>query len=341
MGEFEIIARYFTRPVHRGDVLLGIGDDAAVLDIAPGHKLVVAMDTIVEGVHFLPGTSAADIGYRALAVNLSDLAAMGAKPAWMTLSVSLPEADEGWLEGFSAGLFELAQRHAVALVGGDTVRGPRVVTVQVAGWVEADGWLSRAGACPGDLLMLSGVPGEAAGGLAAMQQRLEGEAAARLQQRFLRPVPRIALGRLLRGIASAAMDVSDGVLADLRKLCAASACAAYVDVDALPRSTALETLFPPDACLRHALAGGDDYELLFTVPASRLAALEAALAAVPAAAASSAGETLPQVRRIGVMCAGQGVQCLRQGQPFELPSSGDQRRQDDRPQGGYDHFAAP
>lgn len=343
MGEFEIIARYFTRPAHRGDVLLGIGDDAAVLDVVPGRKLVVAMDTIVEGVHFLPGTSAADIGYRALAVNLSDLAAMGAEPAWMTLSISLPDADERWLEGFSAGLFELAQRHAVALVGGDTVRGPRVVTVQVAGWVEAGQWLSRAGARPGDLLMLSGVPGEAAGGLAVMQQRLAGEAAARLQQRFLRPVPRVALGRQLRGIASAAMDVSDGVMADLHKLCAASACAARLDVDALPRSAALESLFSRDACRRHALTGGDDYELLFTVPASRVAALETVLAdaADAASRASLAEETMPQVTRIGVMCAGEGVQCLSQGRPFELPQGGDQGGQDDRPQGGYDHFAAP
>lgn len=345
MGEFEIIARYFTRPTHRGDVLLGIGDDAAVLDVAPGRKLVVAMDTIVEGVHFLPGTPAADIGYRALAVNLSDLAAMGAEPAWMTLSVSLPDADEHWLEGFSAGLFELAQRHAVALVGGDTVRGPRVVTVQVAGWIEADRWLTRAGARPGDLLMLSGVPGEAAGGLAVMQQQLEGEAAAQLRRRFLRPEPRVALGRQLRGIASAAMDVSDGVMADLRKLCAASACAAQLDVDAIPRSAVLETLFSPDACLRHALTGGDDYELLFTVPAPRVAALEAALATVPEAAsgASLAGEAMPRVTRIGVMCAGEGVHCLRQGQPFELPPDSDQGGRGDRSrgQGGYDHFAAP
>jgi len=150
LGEFDIIARYFAKHDSRRDVLLGVGDDAAVVDAPAGHKLVVAMDTIVEGVHFPIGTDASDIGYRALAVNLSDLAAMGAQPSWMTLSLSLARADEAWLAGFAAGLFELAATHDVALIGGDTVKGPLVVTVQIAGWVESDGWLTRSGARPGD-----------------------------------------------------------------------------------------------------------------------------------------------------------------------------------------------
>lgn len=188
LGEFDIIARYFARRSGRSDVLLGVGDDAAVLDTHAGRKLVVAMDTIVEGVHFLAESDAADIGYRALAVNLSDLAAMGAEPAWMTLSLSLPRANEQWLNGFATGLFELADEFNVALVGGDTVRGPLVITVQVAGWVESDAWLTRSGAKAGDLLFVSGIPGEAAAGLAVLQRRmLGGEAAAFLTHRFLRP----------------------------------------------------------------------------------------------------------------------------------------------------------
>jgi thiamine-monophosphate kinase len=315
LGEFDIIARYFTRPTPNREVLLGVGDDAAVLDVRTGCKLVVAMDTLVEAVHFPAGTDAAEVGYRALAVNLSDLAAMGAQPAWMTLSLSLPQADERWLEGFASGLFELAQRYDVALVGGDTVRGPTVVTIQVAGWVEPQRWLSRAGARPGDLLMISGVPGEAAGGLMALQQSLAASPAAEhLIRRFHRPEPRLALGRGLRGIASAAMDVSDGVLADLQKLCAASECAAQLDVDALPGSTSLRALFDAETCLRLAMSGGDDYELLFTVPADRLAELAAL-------------DPQLALTRIGVMQPGRGVRCLRHGQAFQPPRA------------GFDHFA--
>src|SRR6185503_12931323 len=225
LGEFDIIARYFANHDHRADVLLGVGDDAAVLDVdGDGRRLVVAIDTIVEGVHFPRSIDASAIGYRALAVNLSDIAAMGAEPAWMTLSLSLPEASEPWIASFAAGLLQLAEQYDVALVGGDTVRGPLVVTVQLAGWVEPDRWLTRSGARPGDVLMLSGIPREAAAGLQAIQQRLPtGSAVDLLQRRFLRPQPRISLGRQLRTIAHAAMDVSDGLLTDLQKLCAASA----------------------------------------------------------------------------------------------------------------------
>jgi thiamine-monophosphate kinase len=171
LGEFDIIARYFTRPSARPGVLLGVGDDAAVLEPSCPRKLVVAMDTIVEGVHFPVGTDAADVGYRALAVNLSDLAAMGAEPQWMTLSLSLPQAEEAWLAGFAAGLFELAQRYDVSLVGGDTVRGPMVVTVQVGGAVESDKWLTRSGARVGDAVFVTGTPGEATTGSTSWPRR--------------------------------------------------------------------------------------------------------------------------------------------------------------------------
>lgn len=317
LGEFDIIARYFANHDHREDVLLGVGDDAAVLDVrGEDRRLVVAIDTIVEGVHFPRSIDASAIGYRALAVNLSDIAAMGAEPAWMTLSLSLPEADEAWIAGFASGLLELAEQHDVALVGGDTVRGPLVVTVQLAGWVEADKWLTRSGAQPGDLLMVSGIPGEAAAGLHVIQQHMPlTEATAQLQWRFLRPRPRVALGRQLRTLATAAMDVSDGLLTDLQKLCAASRCGARLDIDALPPSAAMRELFDADAAIDYALAGGDDYELIFTLPPDRLPELLA-----------QRDPALP-LTRIGVMTAGGGVQCERHGAPFTPRRT------------GYDHFA--
>jgi thiamine-monophosphate kinase len=274
LGEFELIARYFARESARSDIRLGIGDDAAVLDVRADRKLVVAMDTIVEGVHFPAGFEAAHIGYRALAVNLSDIAAMGAEPAWFTLSLSMPRSEEQWVEQFAAGLFELADDHGVALVGGDTVKGPLVVTVQLAGWVETDRWLTRDGARPGDLVVVSGVPGEAAGGLATLQQALpSNESIEHLRRRFSRPTPRVSLGRMLRGIATAAMDISDGLLTDLDKLCAASRCGASIDLDALPKSSALLATFDAAACVDYAVAGGDDYEILFTIPRAQLAEL--------------------------------------------------------------------
>jgi thiamine-monophosphate kinase len=314
LGEFDIIARYFTRRLVRSDVLLGVGDDAAVLDAPPDRKLVVAMDTIVEGVHFPQGTSAEDVGYRALAVNLSDVAAMGAQPSWMTLSLSLPSADERWISGFACGLFELADRYNVALVGGDTVRGPLVATVQIGGWVEADRWLTRSGAQAGDLLFVSGTPGEAAAGLAVIQKQIEGgRSGAYLRRRFLRPEPRLELGRRLRTIVSAAMDVSDGLLTDVEKLCAASACGAVLDVDALPASSPMRELFGDAACVDYQLGGGDDYEIIFTASPDRtrdLAQLRQAHA----------------FTQIGLITAERGVRCRRHGESFATK------------RGGYDHF---
>jgi thiamine-monophosphate kinase len=312
LGEFELIARYFARQPARSDVRLGIGDDAAVLDVPSDRKLVVAMDTIVEGVHFPTGFDAVDVGYRALAVNLSDIAAMGAAPSWFTLSLSMPSSDEVWVERFAAGLFELADAHNVALIGGDTVKGPLVVTVQIGGWVESDRWLTRSGARPGDLVVVSGVPGEAAGGLAILQRAVPlNESVQRLRQRFTRPIPRVTLGRALRDIATAAMDISDGLLTDLDKLCAASHCGASIDVDALPTSSDLRATFDAATCVDYALAGGDDYEIIFTIPPSQL----------------------PRLATLDVRCTPIGeitndthVTCRRGSTPFNA-----ERR-------GYDHF---
>jgi thiamine-monophosphate kinase len=314
LGEFDIIERFFAAHASRADVRLGIGDDAAVMDAPANRNLVLAMDTLVEGVHFLANTDAFDIGHRALAVNLSDLAAMGAMPSWMSLSLSLPHADAEWLEQFAAGLFSLAKEHDVQLIGGDTVRGPLVITLQVGGWIEPDRWLTRGGAKPGDHLYVSGNLGDAAAGLEIMRAKQPNSSASDyLLERFLRPQPRVALGRQLRNVASAAMDVSDGLIADAGKLCKASGCGVTIDADLLPLSNALRECFSLDRALQYAMTGGDDYELIFTVPERFLAQLDAVDATIT---------------RIGIVDDRPGVRCTRNGRPLEVAV------------GGYDHFAS-
>lgn len=318
-GEFEIIAKYFSRPPYRGDVVLGIGDDAALLTVPAGRQLVAAIDTLVEGVHFPAGTAPRDIGYRSLAVNLSDIAAMGADPGWALLSLSLPHADAHWLEEFAAGFHELAERSGVALVGGDTVRGPLVISVQILGHV-AEGALTRSGARPGDAIYVSGVPGEAAAGLAVIQRDLDDSvAAAFLRQRFLRPEARVVLGQAMRTVASAAMDVSDGLLADLGKLCAASGSSARIDLERLPQSEAMQSLFTTLECERFTLAGGDDYELLLTVPPAREAEFRNRLQGL--VSCTRIGEI------VGTSVGAERVECCRDGWPVTVDAV------------GYDHFA--
>lgn len=266
-GEFDLISRIRTRAAHaRGDVALGIGDDAAVLAVPPGQQLVVAMDTLNAGVHFPDDTAPADLGWKALAVNLSDLAAMGAQPAWCTLSLSLPAADERWIDAFLDGFLEVASLHGMALVGGDTTRGPLSVCVTAHGLVENGGALRRDGAHVGDLVWVSGTLGDAAGALAQWTQG--GAVDATLRARLDRPTPRIAVGHALSGIATACIDVSDGLLADLGHVCTASGVGAEVSIDTLPWTETLRAAF--DCGSRRALqaTGGDDYELCFTTPPS-------------------------------------------------------------------------
>jgi len=265
-GEFELIERFFTgRGATRDDVRLGVGDDAAVIALRPGAELVLALDTIVATVHFPADTDGRFVGHRALAVNLSDLAAMGAEPAWALLGLTLPAADEQWLGNFSQGFDQLARRFGVQLVGGDTTRGPLVATVTLGGWVPAGQALRRSGARPGDQLWLSGTPGDAGAGLAILQGRLAAKGAAReaLLGRFLLPEPRVHLGQALRGIATACIDISDGLAGDLAKLCRAGGVGAEIDAAQLPLSDALRETAGEAAGLRFALSAGDDYELLF------------------------------------------------------------------------------
>jgi thiamine-monophosphate kinase len=304
----------------RGDVELGIGDDAALLRVPERMQLVAALDTMVEGRHFPAGSPPRSIGHRALAVNLSDLAAMGADPAWCLLSLTLPEAREDFLSDFAAGLLELAAAHNVALVGGDTTAGPLAIAVQALGFVDTGTAMRRSGAAAGDLLFVSGTPGDAAAGLRLAMDgtppSLDARHRTALLDRFHFPEPRVALGRALRGIASACIDVSDGLAADAGKLADASGCAALIELERLPLSAALAA-FAGEHARQLALSGGDDYELCFTVPAARVPQLAARLADVKCTATC-----------IGRLEPGSGVMLIADG------------RRSDQGYTGYDHFAA-
>jgi len=279
MNEFALIDRYFARPVRDPAVRLGVGDDAAIVAPTPGCELAISVDMLVEGRHFLPGVDPEALGHKTLAVNLSDLAAMGATPRFALLAGALPDADEAWLDAFSRGLFALAERFDVTLIGGDTTRGPRNLCVTIIGELPAGTAITRSGARAGDDIWVSGMLGDAMLALAAMQARtvIDATTLASLRERLERPEPRIALGERLRGIATAALDVSDGLVGDLAHILDASHVGADVDLAAVPRSATLEAKLAAErplalACL---LAGGDDYELCFTAPAAARARIGA------------------------------------------------------------------
>lgn len=275
--EFSLIDLIKQRVKARSDVVLGIGDDAALLSVPNDHYLVVSTDTLNTGVHFPEETAPEDIGYKALAVNLSDLAAMGATPAWASLAISLPDTDVEWLEKFLDGFFELADEHSVQLIGGDTTQGPLSITVTVHGFVPKDQAMRRDEARPGDEIWVTGSIGDAAAGLS--QWRAKGLQSAKLRYRLDRPTPRINVGIALRGIANAAIDISDGLLADLMHILRASKVGAEIEVCRVPMSKPLLDHFPDDhERYRLQLSGGDDYELCFTAPAHQSLAIEQALA---------------------------------------------------------------
>lgn len=307
MAEFELIERIRQRAGERDDVVLGIGDDAALLRIPPGRLLVVATDTLNANVHFPGGTAPADIGWKALAVNLSDLAAMGATPAWCTLSLSMPEADAAWVDGFLDGYLEIAAMHQVALVGGDTTQGPLSVCVTVHGLVDEGAALRRDGARVGDDVWVSGTLGDAAGALAK-----GADAPAALRARLDRPEPRLSLGQAFAGIATAAIDVSDGLLADLGHVCKASGVGAQVELDMLPTSEVLRDAFSAKDRRVLQATGGDDYEVCFTAAPDKRAAIVAASRKV----------NVP-VTRVGRIVAGNEVQALdADDRPWQPPTTG-------------------
>ncbi len=274
IDEFGLIEDYFGEiGAPSANLRLGIGDDGAVVELPPGQQLVVAMDTLVEGIHFPSGTAAGDIAYKALAVNLSDLAAMAAEADWFQLSLTLPTADASWLDEFARSLDAAARAYGVALIGGDTCRGPLAITVQVAGTVPTDAYLTRAGASPGDLVVVSGRLGDAGLGLACTEGRAElpSELAEACLRALNRPHPRLELVPFLRAQASAAIDLSDGLQGDLRHILRASDCGARLERDALPVNDYIRR----QGAWEYALGAGDDYEICCCVPPAGRAAIAA------------------------------------------------------------------
>jgi thiamine-monophosphate kinase len=319
MNEFELIQRFFTHTgSERSDVILSVGDDCALLRVPEGKELAVTIDTLVEGVHFLPGTDPQSLGHKALAVNLSDLAAMGAEPAWVTLALTLPSVDESWLAAFCRGFSALAEAHGVQLIGGDTTRGPLAISVQAQGFTESGQALRRSGAKAGDLIYVTGTLGDA--GLALLAHHgtsVDPEHLPYLQSRLDRPTPRIDVGGMLPGLASAAIDISDGLLADLGHICEASEVGAKLELAALPCSPGVRRYVDQSDDWGVVLSSGDDYELCFTVPPEHQADVEVLVEKFECG-----------LSRIGVIEQQPGLRCM--GEDGSLFSGASL---------GYEHFS--
>ena len=316
LSEFDLITRYFNRPTRH--TVLGVGDDAALLALTPGQELAASTDTMVEGVHFFPDVEPDSLGHKALAVNLSDLAAMGATPKWAMLALTLPKVDEAWLDGFARGFFALAVDHKVDLIGGDTARGPRNICVQIMGEVPNGRALRRDGAKVGDDVWVSGHLGDAAAAVAHRKGdlRLRGSLLAHCIARLDRPTPRVALGRMLAGVANSAIDISDGLIADLGHICERSGVGAAIEFAAVPCSAELMPLRGQTLVTKAILSGGDDYELCFTALAGRKSQIEAL-----------SGQSGLALTRIGKIVAGNDVVVKDEaGKPMTAKD------------GGFDHF---
>lgn len=306
--EFQIIKQYFDGyGPKRRDVLKSIGDDCALVLPTNNQCIAISVDTLVEGVHFLAAMPAKDLGYKSLAVNLSDLAAMGAVPAWMTLALTLPTADEIWIKEFSQGLFEAAEYYNIALVGGDTTRGPKSITITVNGQVDKEKALCRNGAQVGDWIYVTGTLGDSALGLQIIQNKIN---ASILNKNFLinrhyRPTPRVLVGQSISGLASSCIDLSDGLISDITHVMKASNVAVNIDVEQLPLSQELMETVSLEEGLSFALTGGEDYELLFTVSDNNKKALAKAL-----------NSTGVKFTCIGQVMGGDGIKLHHNGTPF-------------------------
>jgi thiamine-monophosphate kinase len=281
--EFDLIGKYFAKGGHvRKDVLLGIGDDAAVTKVPVGQCVVTTTDTLVEGVHFLPGTAAESIAHKAIAVNLSDLAAMGAEPAWISLSLSLPSIDENWVKAFSEKIHSLSHYFSFQLIGGDTVQGPLSITITAQGFIPENNQITRSGANPGDWLLVTGSLGDAGVGLDLLKNKIKvsnPEHASYLKNRHCFPTPRVLAGTTLRRIATSSIDISDGLIQDLKQVILRSHVGALVHLDKLPISEAISAnIENVIEAITYAATAGDDYELLFTVPEEQRVHIETALA---------------------------------------------------------------
>ena len=316
VNEFEVIRRWFTPQVKHERVIVGVGDDGAVLRPARDIDIVSVVDTLVADVHFPACIEASDVAWRAVAVNLSDIAAMGATARWMTLALTLPHVDSKWLNAFSSGLQDASAAYDIDLVGGDTTKGKEIViSVQITGEVARDSAVTRSGANAGDAIYVTGTIGDAVAGLRLIQQdRNESTDDNYLRDRFLRPKPRVGVGVALVGKATAAIDISDGLYADLDKMMAASDCAAEIALEKIPVSAALLSASDKQGAQEAALVGGDDYELCFTAPAGTWPA-SASLDGVP-------------ITQIGIVTRGRGIRLLEGGAVVDFQDS------------GYRHFEA-
>jgi thiamine-monophosphate kinase len=314
MKEFELIKHFFTKQiVKRKDVVLGIGDDCAVLAPIANQNIVVTTDTLVAGVHFPFDTSPRAIGHKAVAVNLSDIAAMGAKPSWLSLALTLPDIDEPWLIEFCEGVFELCEFYNVELIGGDTTQGPLSITITAQGLTPEGSYLSRSGAKSGDWLYVTGELGDAALALQQITGRvdLEPQFIDIIRNKLDYPKPRVLAGQTLREYASSAIDLSDGLIADLGHICQASNVGANVVLDALPLSTIMRDSLLADDAITLALSGGDDYELLFTVSEDNKVGMETAM--------SHAGTA---VTCIGQLNASQTITTTLNNKPTPINTTG-------------------
>ncbi len=316
--EFELIARHFTRPAR--NAVLGVGDDCALVDVSNGMDLAVSTDTMVSGTHFFPDVDPETLGHKALAVNLSDMAAMGAMPYWAMLALTVPDVNHEWLEKFAKGFFDLAEEFGVSLIGGDTTRGPLTLTVTIMGEVPAGAAIRRNGAKPGNDIWVSGNLGDAALAVAHRRGLLkltEGEYMEAVM-RLYEPTPRVNLGQALRGLATSAIDISDGLLADLDHICTLSKIGATVEADRLPVSEIGAAHIDGPAGLTAVVAGGDDYELCFTAPVNARESIEdlTDMLGIP-------------LTRIGEIRKGRGVSLLgADGKPIAVDGR------------GFDHFTA-
>lgn len=323
MKEFELINSYFVdRGPKRKDVILGVGDDAALTKVPEDNLLVVATDTMVEGIHFFKDAPAKSIGHKCLAVNLSDFAAMGAEPAWASIAMTLPNSDEAWIKEFTDGLFEIAEYYNVQIIGGDTTQGPLTVTVSIKGFIREEKALLRSGAKIGDWVYVTGQLGDAALTVSNKlgQVDLDANLAALSEQKFNYPSARIAAGHVLRHAATSAIDVSDGLIQDLAHILKASDVSAELFVDKLPISPSVKSMLPEEKAIELALIGGEDYELLFTLPEEQKAFLEQ-----NATAMGVEYTCIGQIKG----AANSNITLFKDGEPYPMPS-----RQ------GFQHFGS-
>ena len=319
MGEFDLIKRYFLRKSLQNDVILSVGDDCAITSIPTGYQLAITTDTLVEGTHFLPSISPADLAYKSVAVNLSDLAAMGAMPTWMSLALTLPEIKEAWLAEFSQSLFAILDRYGVSLIGGDTTKGSLSITLTAQGFLPENKGLFRHQAKVGDWIFVSGFLGDSAAGLDLLLQnrKIENESDRYLIQRHLRPTPRVELGLALRSFSCCALDISDGLLADLGHILERSQVGAEIYLENLPLSRHLCTQYEQTQAEILALTGGEDYELCFTVSEEKREEMEQVLRS-QGIKVTCIGKILPQT---------SGLNLLKNGEKVALPAHC-----------GFDHF---